>query len=62
MEAKRPLNGVRNTDTKKILLSKAKFAQKQTFFRAAILHPLLEKVFQSETASFYYFYPRILNL
>ena len=29
---KRPLNGVRNNNTKKILLSKAKFAQKQTFF------------------------------
>ena len=30
--AKRPLNGVRNNNIKKILLSKAKFAQKQTFF------------------------------
>ena len=29
--AKRPLNGVRNTDTKKNLISKAKFAQKQIF-------------------------------
>ena len=28
----RPLKGVRNTPTKKILLSKAKFAQKLTFF------------------------------
>ena len=30
--AKRRLNGVRNTNTKKILLSKAKFAQKQALF------------------------------
>ena len=30
--AKRLLNGVRKTDTKKILLSKAKFAPKQIFF------------------------------
>ena len=35
-----PLNRVRNTDTKKILLSKEKFAPKQTFFCATILHPL----------------------
>ena len=47
--AKRPLNGVRNTVSKKILLSKAKFAQKLFFLRAAILHPLLVKVFKSET-------------
>ena len=31
--AERPLNRVRNTDTKKILLSKAKFALKQFFAR-----------------------------
>ena len=30
--AKRPLNGVRNTDAKKIMLSKAKFAHKLIFF------------------------------
>ena len=44
--AKRPLNGVRKTDTKKILLSKAKLTQKQFLFFAAILHPLLVKVSQ----------------
>ena len=51
-----------------ILLSKAKFAQKQTFylaailqtlFCAAILYPLLVKVFKSETTSFHFFPPRI---
>ena len=47
-----PLNGVRNADTKKVLLSKAKFAQKQFFCCAAILHPLLEKLFISETTFF----------
>ena len=41
---KRPLNGVRNNDAKKILLSKAKFARKQTYLCAAILHPLLAKL------------------
>ena len=60
--AKRLLNGVRNTDTKKILLSKAKFAQKQNLFCAAILYTLLVKVFKSETTSFHYFSPRIPNL
>ena len=59
--AKQPLNGVRNTNTKKILLSTAKFAQK-LFFCAAILHPLLIKVFEPETTSFHYFSPRIPNL
>ena len=29
---KKPLKGVRNTNSKKILLSKAKFAQKLTYF------------------------------
>ena len=57
---KRPLNGVRNTD-KKVLLSKAKFAQKQ-FFCAAILHSILVKVFKSEIISFHNFSPRIQNL
>ena len=33
MGAKRSLNGVRNNNTPKILLSKAKFAQKLTFLR-----------------------------
>ena len=33
----------------KILLSKAKFAKKQFFCCTAILHPLLEKLFKSET-------------
>ena len=32
---------------------------KQTFFAAAILHPLWAKVFKSETTSFHYFSPRI---
>ena len=58
---KRPLNGVKNTDSKKIMLSKAKFTQK-IIFCAAILHPLLVKVFQSQTISFHYFSPRIRNL
>ena len=59
MGAKRPLKGVRNTDTKTILLSKTKFAKKQFFFCAMILHPLLEKVFKSDTTSFHYFSPSI---
>ena len=41
--AKRPLNGVRNTDTKKILLSKAKFAQKQ--FLRSDFSPFISKSF-----------------
>ena len=32
----------------------AKFAQKKTFFCAAILHPLLEKMFKSETTFVYF--------
>ena len=39
--AKRPFNGVKNTTTKKILLSKAKFDKKN--FCTAILHSLLVK-------------------
>ena len=72
-----------STDTKKILLSKAKFAQgereggkicpgrggreegkicpKFSFFCAAISHPLLVKVFTSETTSFHYF-PHIFQI
>ena len=46
MGAKRPASGLRNTDTKKILLSKAKFAQKQYFFGAAIFTPFISKSFQ----------------
>ena len=38
--------------------SRAKFAQKQTFFCAAILDPLLAKVLKSETTSFHYFSPK----
>ena len=37
---------------------KDKFAEKQTFFCAAILHPLGRKVFKSETTSFHFFSPR----
>ena len=37
MGAKRPLNRVRNTNTKTILLSKAKFPQKQTIFARRFL-------------------------
>ena len=60
--AKIALNGVRNTNTKKILLSKARFAQKLTYFSVAILHPLLVKNVKLDTTSFHYFAPRILNL
>ena len=42
--------------------SKAKFAEKLTFFRTAILHPLRAKVLQSETTSLHYFSPRIPNI
>ena len=59
---KRPFKGVRNTNTKEILLSKAKLAQKQTFFCAVILHPLIVKVFKSETNLLNYLSPRILKL
>ena len=38
--AKKTLNGVRNIDTKKIVISKAKFAQKQTFFCARQFYTL----------------------
>ena len=44
-----------NIDIKQILLSKAKFSQKQTFFCQAILHPVIEKVFKSEAAFFFTF-------
>ena len=38
---------MKNTDTKIVLLNKAKFAKKNNFFYcAAILHPLLVKVFK----------------
>ena len=60
--AKKTLNGVGNTDTKKILLSKAKIAQKLFFFCRATLHPLFVKVFESETTNFHFFFPRIQNL
>ena len=49
--AKRPLNGLRNTNSRKILPTK------QTFFCAAILQPLLV-FFLSETTSFHYFFPK----
>ena len=42
----------------KILLSKTKFDQKQTFVCAAVLHSFLEKVFESETNKFRYFSPK----
>ena len=50
-----------STDTKKILLSKAKFAQ-QLLFCVAILQLLLVKVFKSETTSFHYLSQKIQNL
>ena len=59
--AKRPLNWVRNTDTKKSC-SVWQNLPKNNFFCAAILHPLLLKVVKSETTSFHYFTPRIPNL
>ena len=37
----------------------AKISNKQTFFSAAILHPLLVKVLKSEIASYHYFSSRI---
>ena len=52
MGAKRALNQVRNTYTKTILLSKEKIAKK-LFFVAAVLHPLLVKIFKSETTYFH---------
>ena len=50
------------TNTKKILLSMAKFAQKQTFFARRFYTLLLVKVFKSEITSCHYFSPRIPNL
>ena len=47
----RPLKGVRNTKTKKILLRKATFAKKITFF-VTIFYPLLVNFVKSETTSF----------
>ena len=54
MGAKRPLTGVRNTNTKKYC-SIRQNSQKKNFFCAVILHPLLFKVFKSKTTSFRYF-------
>ena len=41
------------------LSEQTKKSVKNVFFAAAILHPLLTKVFKSETRSFHYFSPRI---
>ena len=49
-----------STYTKKIQLVRQIY-QKKTFF-CGNLTPFLAKVFKSETTSFYYFSPRILNL
>ena len=59
--AKIPLKGVRNTNTRKTCSVRQNSPQNKLFF-TAILHPLLIKVFQSETTSLHYFSPRILNL
>ena len=53
--AKRLLKGVRNTNNKNILISKAKFAKFLFCFCASILYHLLSKVVKSETTSFHYF-------
>ena len=52
MGAKRALSQVRNTDNKKIPLSKEKFAKKLFFLQP--LHPLLVKVCKSESTSFHF--------
>ena len=49
-----------STDTKNSA-SEAKFVENQFFFFAAILHPLWEKVFKSETTSFHQFSPKDLE-
>ena len=59
---KKTVNRSEKHQYKKTLLSKAKFARKTNFFCAPLLHPLFVKVFKSETISFHYFTPRILNL
>ena len=45
MGSKRPLKGVRNTNTKKVLLSRAKFAQKPFFLRGDF-SPFFSESFQ----------------
>ena len=57
---KKPLKEVRNTDTKRILLSKAKFAKKQFF--CGNFTPFFSKKFQILDHFFHYFSPRIPNL
>ena len=59
---KRLLIGVRNTNTKKNLLIKAKFAQNKLFLRENFTPFISRKVFKSEPTSFHYFSPRIRNL
>ena len=56
--AKRPLNGVRNTVTEKILLSKAKFAQKLIFFCAQGLKTLYYWKFSSLTPLLFITFPQ----
>ena len=52
---KKAVKGVRNCNYKKILLSKAKFAKKKSFFLRGDFTPFISKVFQSETTSFHFF-------
>ena len=47
-----------STNTKIILLLRQNSLKKQTFFCAAIFHPLWAKVLKSETISFPYFSPK----
>ena len=54
--ASRQLIGVRYTATKKSCSERQNSTKKIFFFCAAILHPLLLKVFKSETTSFHYFF------
>ena len=49
---KRPLNGVRNTNTCSVRQNAPK---NLPFFCSSILHPWLAKVFKSKTTSFHYF-------
>ena len=56
-DAKRPLNLVRNTNTKKILLSKAIYPKNKIFLHGDF-PPLLVKILKSETTSFHYFSPK----
>ena len=59
---KRPLNGVRNTDTKKSCSVRQNLPKNKLFLTRHFYTFFLLTVFKSETISFHYFSPKIPNL